>query len=394
MAPRLADEEPDDYGRNLPRGRAPRVSWLLDRTEIDEENPLDDRSQLENRGHEVEDISAPDRPPLIRRTFRNRFGHWRAGWRLMMYLVAVLVIGESLSAAFKTVVAGRSGALFTSWTHSLLWLFASCGLIAGALVLLRWFDRRPGALLGLGFSSGWLREIGVGLVAGVGATGLLVAILTVTRSVSLVLSPQLAESLWSLPRYLFIFLVAAAAEELIFRGYPLQVLAEGSRRWIAGALLCVVFTMGHGGNPDLTGVGILNIFLASVVLTLLYFRTRRLWMPIALHLSWNFAQSWLWGFDVSGIKIEDQLLVMMPTNVNLVTGGEFGLEGSILSTILFGAVAVWLLVRPVLRPTAEVATLWARYPAGFGLDPEVLSDEVRGSEMTSREGDSDTTFKR
>jgi len=57
------------------------------------------------------------------------------------------------------------------------------------------------------------------------------------------------------------------------------------------------------------------------------------------------------------------------TGPDLVTGGEFGLEGSILSTILFVALVVWFLVKPVLRPTAEVADLWAPYPAGFGIEP-------------------------
>ena len=166
--------------------------------------------------------------------------------------------------------------------------------------------------------------------------------------------------------YVVLFTLAAALEEFVFRGYPLQVLAEGSRRWIAGILLCLPFTLGHANNPDVTMIGVANIFLASVILVILYFQTRRLWLPISIHLSWNLAQSWLWGFDVSGIKIDNQLFVVTPTGADLVTGGEFGLEGSILSTILFVVVVVWFLVRPILRPADQVAALWARYPAGFG----------------------------
>ncbi len=169
--------------------------------------------------------------------------------------------------------------------------------------------------------------------------------------------------------------MAAASEELVFRGYPLQALAEGSRRWIAGALFCIVFTLAHGGNPDVTTIGIFNIFLAAVVLTVVYFQTRRLWLPIAFHLSWNLCQSWLWGFDVSGIKITDQLFVMTPTGAEVLTGGEFGLEGSVLSTVVFVALIAWMLLRPVLQPAADVATMWAPYPAGFGVKPG-LSPEV------------------
>ncbi len=325
-------------------------------------------------------------PSVIKRIFRNRFGHWRAGWRLAFYLIAVFVVGKSLTTFLKLFMASPSEAPFTSWTHSVIWVVTSFALLVGAFILLRFFDRRPFGLLGLGFSSGWLRELVAGLVAGVGATGLLVVLLIGSGSVSIVVTQQLSESLAAAPRFLFILMMAATVEELVFRGYPLQVFAEGSRRWIAGSLLCVFFTWGHGSNPDVTVIGIINIFLASVVLTLLYFQTRRLWLPIAFHLSWNFSQSWLWGFDVSGIKIEDQLFVMTPTGSELVTGGEFGLEGSILSTILFVAVVVWFLVKPILRPMPEVAALWAPYPAGFGLDPAIPSladgapeDESRGA---------------
>jgi len=315
--------------------------------------------------------SAPSAPQLslIKRTFRNRFGHWRAGWRLLVYAVAIFVIGKALSAPIKLFVPDAPESDFLSWTHTLVWVVGNLALLLGGLGVLRFFDRRPPALLGLGFSRGWLRELVIGLAAGVIVTGVLVLTLVLTGSVSLALSPDLRASLGALPFFLVLFTLAAALEEFVFRGYPLQVLAEGSRRWIAGILLCLPFTLGHANNPDVTMIGIANIFLASVILVILYFQTRRLWLPISIHLSWNLAQSWLWGFDVSGIKIDNQLFVVTPTGADLFTGGEFGLEGSILSTILFVAVVVWFLVKPILRPASEVADLWARYPAGYGIPP-------------------------
>jgi membrane protease YdiL (CAAX protease family) len=313
--------------------------------------------------------SEGDRPGALRRIFRNRFGHWRAGWRFLVYAAAVFAVGKAIKEILKPIMAIPSEAPFVSWTHSVIWVGSNCALILGALIVLRWFDRRPTGVLGLGFSRGWLRELGLGLAAGVGLTGLLVALLMVLRSVSLDLGPQPAAGLAAVPLYLFIFSMAAAAEELVFRGYPLQALAEGSRRWIAAALLCIVFTLAHESNPDVTLIGVLNIFLASVVLTVIYFQTRRLWLPIAFHMSWNFCQSWLWGFDVSGIEITDHFFVMTPTGSEVLSGGEFGLEGSVATTIVFAALIAWLLLRPVLRPTAEVAALWDRYPVGFGLAP-------------------------
>lgn len=329
-------------------------------------------------------------PSVIKRIFRNRFGHWRAGWRILVYAIAVFVIGKAISTPLKLIVPDAPDSDFLSWTHTLVWVVANGGLLLGGLVLLRFFDRRPVALLGLGFGRGWLRELVGGLVAGVVITGLLAAILVASGSVSMKLSPDLSASLGALPFFLTLFTLAAAVEEFIFRGYPLQALGEGTRRWLAGLLLCIPFTLGHAGNPDVTMIGIANIFLASVVLVILYFQTRRLWLPISFHLSWNLAQSWLWGFDVSGIKIEKQLFVTTPTGPEVLTGGEFGLEGSILSTILFITISLWFLARPVLRPTEEVEALWAQYPAGLGLEPvatlDTSRDEKQGDEGAGAQG--------
>ena len=323
---------------------------------------------------EIEDAPPPDSPSLIRRIFRNRFNHWRAGWRILVYIIAAFIIGKAVSTPLKMLVPGVPESDFVSWTHSLIWLIGTLALLVGGLLVLRFFDRRPTALLGFGFSRGWLWELAVGLAGGPIVTGLLVLILVATGSISLALTPDLSTSFGALPLFLVLFTLAAAVEELVFRGYPLQSLAEGSRRWIAGLLFCVVFTWGHADNPDVTMIGVTNIFLAGVILVILYFQTRRLWLPIGFHVSWNLAQSWLWGFDVSGIKIQDQLFVMNPTGAELLTGGEFGLEGSVLSTVLFVVLVVWLLWKKVLTPTDEVAAMWARYPVGFGMAPAVLPE--------------------
>jgi membrane protease YdiL (CAAX protease family) len=317
---------------------------------------------------------SPDPTGLIERIFRNRYGQGRAIWRLLAYSIAAYLIGIGIHAMFGLIVPDAMEAEGSKSKILLIMVTINLGLLLGGLGVLRWVDRRPSALLGLGFSHGWLRESIIGLIAGLAATGFLVLILILTGSVTLAPAEDLPASLRALPFYFCLFTLAAAAEEFVFRGYPLQAVAEGSRRWIAGVLLSLPFTLGHASNPDVTMIGVANIFLASLVLVILYFQTRRLWLPITFHLSWNLTQSWLWGFDVSGIKIENQLFEMTTNGSDRVTGGEFGLEGSILSTVLFAALMVWFLVRPILRPTTEVAALWAPYPAGFGLSPDQPPD--------------------
>ena len=311
------------------------------------------------------------KPSFLVRVFRNRFGHWRAGWRLLFYSLAILVLGLVISVPFGILMPDDADGGFGSLTHLLGLVMSITVLLLAALAVLKWVDRRPVSLLGLGFGSGWVRELGVGVGAGVVMTGCVTLILVATGSVTLALSEDLGRSFGAFPAYLLLFTLAGTVEELIFRGYPLQVLAEGSRRWIAVVVLSLPFTIAHFNNPDVTVVGALNVFLIGILLAVVYFETRRLWLPIGLHLSWNISQGWLWGFDVSGIKLDNLLFVAHPTGPEWLDGGGFGLEGSVVSSVLVAAITLWLLIARPLRPTPECSARWARYPAGFGLTPEI-----------------------
>jgi membrane protease YdiL (CAAX protease family) len=342
---------------------------------------MDDISRDDGSIDELEDPQEEKQPTVLKRVFFNRFGHWRAGWRLLVYGVAVFLVGKAITTPLKLFMPRPSEAPFASWTHSLVWVVGNVALIVAALALLTWFDRRPTGLLGLGFQPGWLRESALGLIAGVASTGLIVVVLIASGSVALGFSENLASSLAILPRYLFLFTMAATLEELVFRGYPLQVLAEGSRRWLAAVVLCMLFTWGHFDNPDVTVTGLLNIFIIGILLAVLYFKTLRLWLPITFHLSWNVSQSWLWGFDVSGIEIEDKFFTTELSGAEWLTGGGFGLEGSVLTTVLALLVTGWLLFWKPLQPKQEMCALWESYPTGFGIPPEA-DDPIDAGDTT------------
>ena len=133
---------------------------------------------------------------------------------MVLYLIAVGLVGFGLVILMRFLLPDPGDAPFISWRRSVPWVVGSSALILGAFVVLRFFDRRPTAMLGLGLSRGWLRELLVGLAAGLAATGALVLILIVTGSVSLELSPSPMASLAALPVLSFIFTWAGALEEL------------------------------------------------------------------------------------------------------------------------------------------------------------------------------------
>lgn len=316
--------------------------------------------------------------------FQNRFGHWRAGWRLVLYLAVALLlaIGVALLRDALPVVADSG---LTSWSSLLVFAGRAAVLAVAAVVTLRFVDHRPVAMLGLGLEPGWRRELGLGLAAGFGLVSAVVLVLAVTDRVHLEVAPDPAASLVALPRCLLVFLFAAAGEELLFRGYPLQALGEGTRPWLAATGLAVLFALVHLDNPDATGVGGVNIFMIGLLLAVGYLQTRRLWLPIGVHLAFNLAQGWLWGFDVSGYDLDGALLRATLRGPDVVTGGGFGIEGSLVTTVLVSAVLGWALGVRALRPVATLATHWARYPRGFGIEPEA-GPAPRGSNAQASSG--------
>jgi membrane protease YdiL (CAAX protease family) len=128
---------------------------------------------------------------------------------------------------------------------------------------------------------------------------------------------------------ILLFIFVAIAEEVMFRGYILRNLMLSVNKHIALIISSLLFALIHLGNPNITWFSFLNIVLAGIFLGLSYIYTKNLWFPIALHLSWNLFQT-LIGFKVSGQESYSIIEFNIKEN-NLLNGGEFGFEGSILS---------------------------------------------------------------
>jgi hypothetical protein len=218
-------------------------------------------------------------------------------------------------------------------TGNYLWLMIVLEFVV-ALVSVGIFrlgiDRR--GWMGLGWSfEGFGTEAITGLFMGPALLGI--------SSVLLLLSGHLewTDIVWD-PSSLFIsfgwMLLIAFSEELVFRGYILGNLMETfSNKWIALAISAVFFAIFHAGNPGIHTLAFANLFLAGLLLGINYIFTRNLWFSFLFHFSWNFFQGPLLGFRVSGLGFPS--LLQAETKGDLfITGGDFGLEGSILNTAI------------------------------------------------------------
>lgn len=136
---------------------------------------------------------------------------------------------------------------------------------------------------------------------------------------------------------------AAVTEELIFRGLLLQALERLCGSWLALAVTAALFGVLHLANPGATLWSSFAIAVeAGVLLGAAFLWRRNLWLTIGLHFAWNTSVGLL-GIPVSGHAAAG-VLATRPTGPDLLTGGEFGLEASIVPVIVSLALTVPMLI--------------------------------------------------
>ncbi|MFI0573658.1 lysostaphin resistance A-like protein [Streptomyces tendae] len=136
---------------------------------------------------------------------------------------------------------------------------------------------------------------------------------------------------------------AAVTEELIFRGLALQALEKLCGSWAALAITAVLFGLLHLANPDATLWSSTAIAVeAGVLLGAAFLWTRNIWFAVGLHFAWNTTLG-LIGIPVSGHASEG-LMTTNPTGPELLTGGDFGLEASIVPVVVSLLIAIPMLV--------------------------------------------------
>jgi uncharacterized protein len=152
---------------------------------------------------------------------------------------------------------------------------------------------------------------------------------------------------------------AAFIEEILFRGILFRIAEESLGSWLAIALSAAVFGVAHGFNPGANAISTIAICLeAGVLLAAAYIYSRRLWFPIGLHFAWNFTETGIFGASTSGSAAQG-LLVSRLSGPELLTGGAFGPEASVVAVLVCLNASVGLLVL-ASRKNHIVAPVWRR----------------------------------
>lgn len=284
--------------------------------------------------------------------FFNPAGRLRSGWRLCVFLVIYYVlllvawtslqlVSSALPAYVRESLKGTAG-----WVAQ-AFIFLSVAVLAGWMTgrLLESLSLRA---LGWALHQGWARDFLMG--SALGAASLLVAAALATFGggfrFSFAASGMFAATGKTLLISGLVFIIAAASEEALFRGYPLQTLTRAHLAWLGVIITSALFAYIHLDNPHVVpGFTFINTALAGVWLAVAYLRTRSLWFPLGVHWAWNWTMGAILGLPVSGIERLTPAPILRATDIGpaWLTGGAYGIEGGAACTLalILSTVYIW-----------------------------------------------------
>lgn len=337
--------------------------------------------------------------------FFNKWERLRSGWRLLLFVVINYVLAAVL---FSMVVIGYH-LLPKLWAQASLdsflegawgWIIQSVVLLAAAtlagLLCARLLEGLPVRALGWTNHKGWIVDWLKGTLIGALSLGLAALIIYLSGGYRFTLpAAGMVAVLKTLAISGVVFVIAASAEEALFRGYPLQTMTRARLALVGLILTSLVFAYIHRNNPNnppglppFTYIGLnfvhlpfINTTLAGVWLAAGYLRTRSLWLPLGLHWSWNWTMGALLGLPVSGIEALTPAPLLRAADVGpqWLTGGAYGVEGGAACTLalLISTIFIWRTRN--LSATAEMLSLTDKEnPKSGNLQaPEFFEEEAQ-----------------
>ncbi|WP_308803256.1 CPBP family intramembrane glutamic endopeptidase [Agathobacter sp.] len=146
------------------------------------------------------------------------------------------------------------------------------------------------------------------------------------------------------------FLLQGFYEELVFRGFFMISIIRKNTIFVAVMVNSILFGLTHGFNNGFQVLALLNLILFGIFESIYLLKTGNIWGISAIHSMWNFIQGNIYGFNVSGMAQSQSIFIFKISNCEIFSGGTFGLEGSLLTTIvLLSAINMVILYNTALQ---------------------------------------------
>ena len=273
-------------------------------------------------------------------------------WAIILSLI--FMYGGSLMGSLATVplfLALRNIPLFFNnkdLLSLLITLFSFAFISLLVFFRVKVIEKRSFSSIGFN-KNNWLKKYSLGFLIGLAMMSIIVLILfpfgyiTVEKNP---IQPVGISAIASVLVILFGWIIQGATEEIVTRGWLLNVLGTKYNIGVGLLISSTLFGLMHLTNPNVNYIAVINIILVGLFYGLYVIKTNDLWAVCGMHSAWNFAQGNIFGFKVSGLDVSvGSLIDLNLVGSDFVTGGIFGPEAGITATfILLASIGILLFI--------------------------------------------------
>ncbi|WP_305304434.1 CPBP family intramembrane glutamic endopeptidase [Romboutsia ilealis] len=273
-------------------------------------------------------------------------------WAIILSLIFLYggsIIGEILTIPLYIVFL-KIPLFFYNQNLLLLFLNLLTFATISSLVFFRVkvIERRSLSSIGLN-KNNWLKKYLLGFFIGLVMMSIIVLILLSFGYITIEknpIQPVGVSAISSVLVILFGWIIQGATEEIVTRGWLLNVLSNKYSIGVGLLISSTLFGLMHLSNPNVNYIAVINIILVGLFYGFYVIKTNDLWAVCGMHTAWNFAQGNLFGFEVSGIDVSvGSLIDLNLVGSDFVTGGIFGPEAGIVATfILLVSIGILLFI--------------------------------------------------
>lgn len=259
----------------------------------------------------------------------------RGVWIQILWMFILLVVSQAIPLLFRINTDETTS---TGFINSLL--SQICPIIVVVLYC-RFVEKRSAKSLGF-YKEGFFKQTGIGILIGIVMMSGVFILNLLTKSINVTSNIHSVSWVFVIMTF-FGFMIQGLSEEVLFRGYLMNSFAS------KGALVAIIvntilFALLHGANSSISIIALINLILAGLIYSLLFYLTNNIWLLGACHALWNYMQGPIFGLKVSGHPLPSSvLLVNSFSDKTLFNGGDFGFEGG-LGVLIISIITTVILV--------------------------------------------------
>jgi len=277
---------------------------------------------------------------------------WAVLWKSVLFFLIWAILLTPFIIAFSDKLQSM-GSVYGVPSRLYFELITMLTILCAAWIMAGFVDKRSFA--SIGFMYGHIaRDVLIG--AGIGITWLFLSIvfLFLFKTAALNFSGSI---IW--PALLMsgiAMLLNTVTQEVLTRSYIFQTIQYQTNALWAVILTSILFVLFHAAALHNSWLPAVNIFFAGILFGTAYYITKNLWLPISIHFVWNLFLGPVFGLALSGQDLSNNWKFFALKGSSILTGGTFGLEGSIVVTAITILFIAGLLLWNKFFDTSKILT--------------------------------------